>query len=93
MIYFISDSNLIIHINGKEVAFSEIDLNLNVYDIKTIEDLQCFLNSFNKIKCCIGLDCSTQLYKKTSLFSQNIVASNGNWKHTNCLTVLKDYDG
>lgn len=91
MFYFILESKLIIHINGKEVTWSEIGLNVD--EIKTIDEFECLLNSLDNIKCCSGLEFPTHLNNTSSLLGQNVIASNGNIKHKNCQIILKDYDG
>lgn len=73
------------------MALLEIGLSDNL--IKTEDDLEDFLNIFDEIKCCDGVKPSKSLLNKASVFSQNIIESDGQWRHKNCLTILKDDDG
>lgn len=82
---------MIIHVNEKELALLEIGLSDNV--IKTEDDVEDLLNIFDEIKCCEGVTPSKALLNKISVFSQNIIESDGLWRHKNCSTILKDDDG
>ncbi|XP_060846798.1 uncharacterized protein LOC132926457 isoform X2 [Rhopalosiphum padi] len=53
------DSKLIIHINGKELAFLEVGLSDNV--IKTEDNVEDLLNIFDEIKCCDRVTPSKEL--------------------------------
>ncbi|XP_060846797.1 uncharacterized protein LOC132926457 isoform X1 [Rhopalosiphum padi] len=57
--YSILDSKLIIHINGKELAFLEVGLSDNV--IKTEDNVEDLLNIFDEIKCCDRVTPSKEL--------------------------------
>jgi len=73
------------------LALLEIGLSDNI--IKTENDVEDYLKNFDEIKYCNGVTPSKALFNKVSVISKNIIESDGQWRHKNCSTILKDDDG
>lgn len=88
IIEFFSDSEIIISINNKIMTSSEIGIECK--EVKNIETLQQLLTSLNSIKICtraISIDNNINIKQSFGIQFEKV---NGQWRHKNCSTIVKD---
>lgn len=67
-----------------------IQIGLETEEVNSVDLVQLLLISLDKIQCCVGAISSVDNPDVKLTFGVQYVECNGQWRHINCLTVVKD---
>lgn len=77
-------------LNGKQISPLEIDDTFE--ENNTLNTFQILLDKVSIVKCCQGAVISNQNANIKASFGAQYVKSSGEWRHSNCLTIVKEAD-
>lgn len=84
------DSKITLFLNGKQISPLEIDDTFE--ESYTLNKFQILIDKISKTKCCQGAVIANQNADIKSSFGAQYVNSSGQWRHGNCLTIIKEAD-
>jgi len=61
-------------------------------EIDTLNNFQILSDKVNITKCCQGAVIANQNANIRASFGAQYVKSSGQWRHSNCLTIIKESD-